>query len=84
MRRAAISVAANIAEGWGRGSTNEYLQFLKIARGSLMELETHFMVGSKLDFLTQDELRTASQEIEESGKMLNGLIRALKSRREAA
>ena len=84
IRRAAMSVPANIAEGWGRGSTREYVQFLTIARGSLMELETHLIVGCNLTFLTPDELRVASKAIEEIGKMLNGLIGALKSRQEAA
>ena len=84
IRRAAISVPANIAEGWGRGSGKEYVQFLTVARGSLMELETHLIVGRNLIYLTQDELRVASKEIEEIGKMLNGLIGALKSRKEAA
>ena len=84
IRRAAISVPANIAEGWGRGSTKEYVQFLSIARGSLMELETHLMIGCNLTYLTQDELSVASNAIEEIGKMLNGLIGILKSRQEAA
>ncbi len=84
IRRAATSVAANIAEGWGRGSTREYVQFLTVARGSLMELETHLIIGCNLAFLTQDELRMASKAIEETGKMLNGLIGASKSRQEAA
>jgi four helix bundle protein len=84
IRRAAISVPANIAEGWGRGSKKEYIQFLKTARGSLMQLETHLTVGCMLTFLTQDELEVASKTIEEIGKMLNGLIRELKSRTEAA
>ena len=84
IRRAAISIPANIAEGWGRGSTREYVQFLTIARGSLMELEAHLIVGCNLTFLTQNELRVASKTIEEIGKMLNGLMGALKSRTEAA
>ena len=84
IRRAATSVPANIAEGWGRGSTREYVQFLTIARGSLMELQTHLIVGCNLGFMTQEELSVASTAIEEIGKMLNGLIGALKSRQEAA
>jgi len=84
IRRAAISVAANIAEGWGRGSTREYVQFLTVARGSLMELETHLIIGRNLTYLTQAELTTVSREIEEIGRMLNGLMAALKSREEAA
>ncbi len=83
IRRAAISVPANIAEGWGRGSTREYIQFLTIARGSLMKLETHLIVGCNLTFLTQDDSKLASKAIEETGKMLNGLIGALKSRQVA-
>lgn len=82
--RAVVSVPANIAEGWGKGSTREYVQFLMIARGSLMELETHLNVACNLSFLTQDELRTASKATEEIGKMPNGSISALKSRQEAA
>ena len=55
MRRAATSVAANIAEGWGRGTTKEYVQFLLIARGSLMELETHAVISRGLDYLSEVE-----------------------------
>ena len=78
VRRSATSVPANIAEGWGRGSTGEYVQFLTVARGSLMELETHLIVGCNLHFLTPEELGVASKEIGEIGKMINGLIGALK------
>jgi four helix bundle protein len=80
IRMAAVSVPANIAEGWGRGSTREYVQFLMIARGSLTELETHLIIACNLNFMSQDELRVGSKAIEETGKMLNGLIGALKSR----
>ena len=81
VRRAAVSVAANIAEGWGRGSVGEYIQSLTIARGSLMELETHLIVSCNLDLISSDALGAASNEIEAIGKMLNGLIGALKSRK---
>ncbi len=81
IRRAATSIAANIAEGWGRGSTGEYIQFLTVARGSLMELETQLIVACNLHFLGADASGQTSKEVEEIGKMLNGLIGALKSRK---
>jgi four helix bundle protein len=56
LRRAAASIPANIAEGWGRGSTREYVQFLLIARGSLMELETHLIVSQKLSYLSEEHV----------------------------
>ena len=56
IQRAVTSVPANIAEGWGRGSTKEYIQFLHIARGSLLELETHIIIAQKLDYLSNDQL----------------------------
>ena len=81
IRRAAVSIAANIAEGWGRGSIGEYIQFLTVARGSLMELETHLIVSCNLHLISSDALGAVSREVEEIGKMLNGLIGALKSRK---
>ncbi len=80
IRRATTSIAANIAEGWGRGSTGEYVQFLTVARGSLMEVETHLIVACNLHLLSALALDPFSKEIEEIGKMLNALIRALKKR----
>ncbi|MGO8815524.1 MAG: four helix bundle protein [Terriglobia bacterium] len=84
IRRAAVSIAANIAEGWGRGSIGEYIQFLMVARGSLMEVETHLIVSCNLHLISPDALGVVSGEIEEIGKMLNGLIGALKSRKARA
>jgi four helix bundle protein len=80
IHRAAVSIAANIAEGWGRGTTKEYIQFLIIARGSLMELETHLIIAEKLKYLNVVQLQEAQKVIEEIGKMLNRLITVLRSR----
>jgi four helix bundle protein len=82
IRRAVTSIPANIAEGWGRGSTGEYVQFLTVARGSLMEVETHLIVACNLHFLSDAALAPFSKEIGEIGKMLNALIGALKSRKQ--
>jgi four helix bundle protein len=79
-RRAAASVPANIAEGWGRGFTKEYIQFLLIARASLMELETHIIVATQLNYLSTERLGPLQTEIENIGKMLNRLIQALRAR----
>ena len=79
-RRAAVSVAANIAEGWGRGTTQDYIRFLLIARGSLMELETHFAIATDLGFVGPTDLARVGKQIESVGQMLNRLIQALKRR----
>lgn len=81
IRRAATSIAANIAEGWGRGSTGEYIQSLTVARGSLMEVETHLIVSCNLHLLSKDDLGAVLRQVEDIGKMLNRLIGVLKSRR---
>lgn len=84
IRRAATSIPANIAEGWGRGSTKEYIQFLFVARGSLMELETHMIIAHNLEYLASEQLSELRSETRQVGKMLNGLIKALKARRTAS
>jgi four helix bundle protein len=84
IRRATVSIAANIAEGWGRGSTGEYIQFLTVARGSLMELETHLIVACNLCLLTAEQLGSVSKQIEDIGKMLNRLIGVLRARKEGS
>lgn len=80
MRRAASSIPANIAEGWGRGSTKEYIQFLLIARGSLMELETHLIIASRLGYLNSPQHDQLSNDLQRVGKMLNRLIQSLRNR----
>jgi four helix bundle protein len=81
IRRASTSIAANIAEGWGRGTTKEYIQFLLIARGSLMEFETQAVIGGRLNYLTEVQLGALQGQIAEVGKMLNGLIQSLRRTR---
>jgi len=81
IRRAATSIAANIAEGWGRGSRGEYIQFLTVARGSLMELETHLLVACNLDFLKLEDLNSVLPQLKDIEKMLNRLIAVLRTRR---
>ena len=80
IQRAAVSVSANIAEGWGRGSTKEYIQFLYIARGSLMELETHLIIAQQLNYINNDQLDQFGKDIEDIAKMLNRLIKTLKDK----
>ena len=77
MRRAAVSIPANIAEGQGRRLTGEYLQFLGHARGSLLELDTHLELALLLDYLNTDEHASIQQSLQEVGRLLNGLIRSL-------
>ena len=72
MRRSAISIPCNIAEGAARNSSKEYMQFLYISLGSLSEIETQIEIAERLDFMTRpDELLKAIIEIR---KMLLGLI----------
>ncbi|HEX29585.1 TPA: four helix bundle protein [Candidatus Poribacteria bacterium] len=76
-RRAAVSVPANIAEGHGRRHRAEYLNFLSVARGSLMELETHLMIAHRLNYLTDEMVDELLGQTAEIGRMLNGLMTAL-------
>jgi len=75
--RAAASVPANIAEGYGRNSPGSYAQFLKVARGSLNELDTHVMLAQRLGAFADDRAAVLLAQSERVGKMLNALIRSV-------
>ena len=79
LRRAAISIPSNVAEGHGRGSRKEYTQFLTIARGSLCELETQLEIAIDLGYLARKELENQFNSIQSLSKMLHRLITSLKS-----
>lgn len=80
IRRAATSVPANIAEGQGRRYTGEFLQFLSVARGSLLELETHVFAAQRLGYLDTSDIEPCLDLAAEVGRMLSGLIRSLEAR----
>lgn len=75
MRRCAVSIPSNIAEGYGRQFKKETIQFLHIARGSLFELETQFFIASDLNFIDEKYLEKLLPELDECKKLLNGLIK---------
>ncbi|MFL5343073.1 MAG: four helix bundle protein [Gemmataceae bacterium] len=80
IRRAAVSVPANIAEGQGRSHTREFLHFLSVARGSLMELETHVLIGQRIGLLTQVQAEPLCGLIARIGQMLTRLRQSLERR----
>tara|TARA_R110002124_G_scaffold5426_8_gene34774 strand:+ start:1371 stop:1730 length:360 start_codon:yes stop_codon:yes gene_type:complete len=73
-RRAAVSVPANIAEGYGRGTRPAYVSFVRIAQGSLKELETHLILAERIGFCAAAETRGLLADADEVGRMLRGLI----------
>ena len=79
IRRAAVSIPSNIAEGQSRNSAKEVIQFLSIARGSLAELETQLLICVKVNLLTNENINNAQIAIIEIGKMIKGLMIKLNS-----
>jgi len=77
MRRAAVSIPSNIAEGQGRSTRKEFIYFLHIARGSKCELQTQLILCERLTYLTKDQVLDACNLLDEIGKMLNALINSL-------
>lgn len=76
-RRAAASVAANIAEGYGRGTRPSYASFVRIAQGSLKELETHLMLAERVGVTKAGSIDTILAEADELGKMFRSLLNKL-------
>jgi four helix bundle protein len=78
MRRAAVSVPSNIAEGYGRQATGEYHHHLSIGRGSLLELETQVLLSLRLGYIGESHGQSTLRDIEEISKMLGSLINKLR------
>jgi four helix bundle protein len=79
IRRASVSVAANIAEGYGRENRGAYVQFLRIAQGSLKEVETHLLIAERVGFVTSAQISSPLDACESAGKLLRLLIRKLQA-----
>ncbi len=84
VRRAAVSIPSNVAEGYGRGTRKDYVHFLQTARGSLYEMETQVILADDLGFfMTADTPRMLLVQSGECSRILNGLIRSLEADRNA-
>ncbi len=78
IRRAAVSVVSNIAEGEGRKSPGEFCRFLQIAHGSLREIEAQLYIAAELTYLSPDEFSQLDEACVEVGRMLNGLMSSVR------
>jgi four helix bundle protein len=78
MRRAAVSVVSNIAEGQGRNSKGEFAHFLGMAKGSLTELETQVLIAQRVKYLPEAEVQAVIAQIDRVSKLINGLINSMK------
>lgn len=80
IRRAAVSIPSNIAEGRGKRSTRDFIRFLNIAYGSLCEVETQLVIAANLGLLALDKLDSLTTSTSEIARMLNGLVTSLESK----
>jgi four helix bundle protein len=83
IRRAVVSIPANIAEGYGRDQTGFFIQFLRVAQGSAREVETHLILAGRVRLMREDVRNTLLDDCERVSKMLRWLIRSLESRQRA-
>lgn len=79
IRRAAVSIPSNIAEGAARNSTKEFIHFLYISLGSQQEIDTQLLIARNLQYISEEQYNTITIKIETVGKLLNGLIKYLKT-----
>ncbi len=77
MRRSSVSVASNIAEGWGRELTKSFINFLRISRGSLYELETQAIIAERTGLIKKNDCDLLLDKIQIEGRMLNAYISSL-------
>lgn len=83
LRRCSVSVPSNIAEGWGRDSDKFFSNSLKIAKGSLYELETQLIIATDLDYLKSENSAILLKEINEISKMIVALIKKINKNNDA-
>ena len=82
IRRAAVSVPSNIAEGSARRTTREFMAFLHIARGSMAEVETQLLLAQRIGYVSDEHLLALQLKLDEVGRIMNAVIRGLRRRLE--
>lgn len=80
LRRASVSIPSNIAEGSARNHDKEFIQFLYIALSSSVEVETQLIISRNLNFISEKDFEELNSELDQIGKMLQGLIKSIKNR----
>ena len=80
LRRAAVSIPSNIAEGQGRSSTKEFRNFLSMAHGSVREVETQIMIAQRLQYIAQEKSTAILELAAEVGRLLQGLMKSIEGR----
>ncbi|MCO5145718.1 MAG: four helix bundle protein [Aquamicrobium sp.] len=80
IRRSSTSIAANIAEGHGRENTGSFIQFLRVAQGSLKELETHLILAGRVGLMPENAANALLKDADEIGRMLRSMVRSLQKR----
>lgn len=78
IRRAAVSIPSNIAEGQGRSTTRDFLHFLSIAQGSVKEVETQVLIAERLEYVTKQATSALVEQTQQVGRLLSGRINSLK------